>query len=68
VAIYGASCYNWVLAVESALETAVQTGPTTAARTSFAGLTPGKVYVVSVNAVGAAGMSDWSDLGSLMVI
>ena len=31
-------------------------------------LTAGQVYNVSTNGVGAAGTSDWSDVGSLMVI
>ena len=66
--VYGASAYNWSLALESAPEVDVQTAQTTGARTEFSGLTPGKVYVVSLNAVGAAGVSDWSDYGSLMVI
>ena len=58
----------WSLALESAPEVDVQTAQTTGARTDFSGLTPGKVYVVSLNAVGAAGVSNWSDFGSLMVI
>ena len=63
--VYGASSYNWSVALDSAPEVEVQT---TGARTAFNGLTPGKVYLVLLNAVGAAGVSDWSDSGSLMVI
>lgn len=66
--VYGASSYNWNLALETAPEVTVQTAQTTGARAQFSGLTPGKVYLVSLNAVGAAGVSDWSDAGSLMVI
>lgn len=66
--VRGASSYNWSLALQSAPDTDVQTAQTTGARVSFTGLTPGQVYVVCLNAVGAAGVSDWSDYGSLMVI
>jgi len=66
--VYGASAYNWSVALESAPDKDVQSAQTTGARASFSGLTPGQVYVVSLNAVGAAGVSDWSDYGSLMVI
>ena len=66
--VYGASSYNWSVALDSAPEVDVQTAQTTGARATFSGLTPGKVYLVSLNAVGAAGVSDWSDSGSLMVI
>jgi hypothetical protein len=31
-------------------------------------LTAGQAYNMSANGVGAAGNSDWSDVGSLMVI
>lgn len=54
--------------MESAPEVSVPTAQTTGARTEFSRLTPGKVYVIALNAVGAAGVSDWSDYGSLMVI
>lgn len=46
----------------------VQTAQTTAARTTFGDLTPGQLYNMEVNAVGAAGTSDWSDDGSMMVV
>ena len=66
--VYGASSYNWSVALETAPDVEVQTAQTTGAREEFSGLTPGKVYLVSLNAVGAAGVSNWSDFGSLMVI
>ena len=66
--VYGASSYNWSVALQSAPTVDVQTAQTTGARAEFSGLTPGQVYLVSLNAVGAAGVSDWSDYGSLMVI
>jgi hypothetical protein len=34
----------------------------------FEDLTAGQVYNVEANGVGSAGTSDWSDVGSLMVI
>lgn len=66
--VCGASSYNWSVALESAPDVAVKTAQTTGARASLDGLTPGKVYLISLNAIGAAGTSDWSDYGSLMVI
>jgi hypothetical protein len=66
--VYGAASYNWSIALQSSPDVAVQTAVTTGARTSFSGLTPGQVYLICLNAVGAAGLSDWSDYGSLMVI
>ena len=66
--VYGASAYNWSVALKAAPDTDVQTAQTTGGRADFAGLTAGQVYLVCVNAVGAAGVTDWSDSGSLMVI
>jgi len=66
--VYGASAYNWSVALHSAPDTDVQTAQTTGGRADFTGLTAGQVYLVSVNAVGAAGITNWSDSGSLMVI
>lgn len=63
--VYGASSYNWSQALATAPEADVQTAQTTGARVSFAGLTPGTIYAVCLN---AAGISDWSDSGSLMVV
>ena len=66
--VYGASSYNWSIALASAPDTDVQTAQTTGARASFIGLIAGQIYLVSLNAVGAAGISDWSDSGSMMVV
>jgi hypothetical protein len=64
----GAYVYNWRIALASAPTQFVQTAQTTGARTTFAGLTPGQVYNVQLNAVGAAGTSDWSDDATSMVM
>ena len=66
--VYGASSYNWSVALQTAPDVDVQKAQTTAARAEFSGLTPGQIYLVALNAVGSAGVSDWSDTGSLMVI
>jgi hypothetical protein len=68
VPIYGAAAYNWRVALASAPNTYVQTAQTTAGRHMFEELTPGEVYNVEANAVGAAGPSDWSVAGQLRVI
>ena len=66
--LYGASTYNWRVSLASSPTTPVQTSQTTAASNTFTGLTPGVVYLVTVNAVGAAGPSDWSDPATQMVV
>jgi hypothetical protein len=66
--VYGAVTYNWQVAAASAPTVILQTGETTAASTSFADLASGVVHVVTVNAVGTAGTSDWSQPSSQMVI
>ena len=66
--VYGAVTYNWRLALASAPTVTLQTDETTAAKTSFSDLTPGQTYVVTANAVGSAGTSDWSQPSSQMVI
>jgi hypothetical protein len=68
VLVKGAYAYNWRLALASAPGVFVQTAQTTGGRALFQDLTPGQVYQVAANAVGAAGASDWSGVGSLMVI
>jgi hypothetical protein len=68
VLVKGAYAYNWRLALASAPGVYVQTAQTTGGRALFQDLTPGQVYQVAANAVGAAGASDWSGWGSLMVI
>ena len=66
--VYGAFTYNWRVALASAPTVYVKTVQTTGGRMLFQGLTPGQLYLVQVNAVGAAGTSDWSDASSLMVV
>jgi Fibronectin type III domain len=58
--VFGASVYNWRISTAAAPTVVVQSAQTTAASNTFTGLTPGVVYNVQVNAVGAAGPSDWS--------
>lgn len=64
----GAYTYNWRVALASAPTVYVQTAQTTGARKIFSGLTPGQVYVVQLNAVGASGPSNWSNAADQMVI
>lgn len=66
--LYGGQAYLWRLALDSAPEVYVQTAQTTAANTSFYGLTAGEVYNIEVQAIGSAGPSDWSESSSRMVI
>lgn len=66
--IFGAATYNWRIALASAPTTYLQTQQTTGARSKFVGLTAGQIYNVALNAVGAAGTSDWSDNSSLMAV
>jgi hypothetical protein len=66
--VYGAATYNWQLAAASAPSVILQNDETSAAGTSFSGLTPGVVYIVTLNAVGTAGTTDWSQPTSQMVI
>jgi len=65
--VFGASIYNWRL-TNAATGAEVQTGQTPSARTVFDGLTPGVTYTATVNTVGAAGPSDWSNPVSQMAI
>jgi hypothetical protein len=62
--VFGASSYTWRLTPATAGATVV-TLQTTAANTEFTGLTPGVNYTVTVNALGAAGASEWSNPASL---
>jgi hypothetical protein len=66
--VFGASVYNWKLTATNAPTVVLQTAQTTGGRTTFSGLTPGVVYVAQVNAVGAAGPSDWSQPVSKMAV
>ena len=65
--VFGASLYTWTL-TPATPGGAVQTAQTTAARDTFTGLTPGATYSITVNAIGTAGASDWSNPASLMVV
>lgn len=60
--------YNWQVALADAPETILMRGQSTSAKVALAGLTPGKPYLVQVNAVGTAGASDWSNAGSRIII
>lgn len=66
--IYGASSYNWRVALASAPNTYVRTAQTVGGRSTFEGLIAGELYNVECNAVGAAGPSNWSVAGQLRVI
>lgn len=65
--VFGAAIYNWRLTATGQTAPA-QTVQTTAASTTFAGLTPAISYSVQVNAVGAAGPSDWSNQVTQIVV
>jgi hypothetical protein len=59
--VFGAATYNWKLTPATGTPITAQS---TAANYTFTGLTPGMNYTVTVNAVGAAGTSDWSNPAS----
>lgn len=65
--VFGASVYNWQL-TSSAPGSAPQTAQSTASSITFTGLTPGVIYTVSANAMGAAGPSNWSNPASQMAV
>ena len=67
-AVYGAALYTARLAKASAPTVFVDTQQQTGTRFMFAELTPGELYNVDINAIGAAGPSDFSDVGTLRVI
>jgi hypothetical protein len=66
--VNGGATYNWRLTTAAAPNTVLQTAQTTAASTMFNDLTPGVVYLVTANVVGAAGPSDWSEPASQMAL
>lgn len=66
--VQGASLYTGRIALASKPDVFVQTIQQTGVRFEFVGLTPGEVYMVQMNCIGAAGPSDWSDFGTLRVI
>ena len=59
--VSGAAIYNWQVSTAANPNVLVQTAQTTAANNTFTSLTPGVVYQVTVNVVGAAGPSNWAD-------
>lgn len=66
--VYGASLYTARIALASAPTTYLQTKQGTGARFEFLGLVPGELYNIDMNAIGAAGPSDYSDVGTMRVI
>jgi len=62
--VFGAANYNYRLTPGTAGATPV-TEQDTASTHTFSGLTAGVNYKIEVNALGAAGPSDWSNPGSL---
>ena len=68
VPMAGAAIYNWRVTTATSPAAPVLTAQTTAASNTFSGLTPGLVYQVTANAVSSAGISDWSDPATQMVV
>lgn len=66
--VNGASTYNWRVALATTPAVFVQQKQTTSSRAVIDGLTPGERYLVQVSAVGAAGPSNYSSAGELIVI
>jgi hypothetical protein len=66
--VYGASLYTARLALASAPTVYLQTQQGTGAHFEFDGLTPGELYNVDMDAIGTAGPSDWSDVGTMRVV
>jgi hypothetical protein len=66
--VNGAYTYNWQLALASAPTVMLQTVTTTKASVDFTALTPGEVYNIQGQAVGAAGASNWSNASSIRVL
>ena len=62
------STYNWRVAFPGNPPDIKVRTQSTAASTTFLNLTPGQIYIVDVNVVGAAGPSDYSDSSQLMVV
>jgi hypothetical protein len=62
--VFGAANYNWKLTPATSGAAPIL-GQSTASAYTFTGLTPGVNYTVEVNALGAAGLSDWSNPASL---
>jgi hypothetical protein len=62
--VFGAANYNWKL-TPATTGAAPIVSQSTASNYTFTGLTPGMSYTVEVNALGTAGLSDWSNPASL---
>jgi hypothetical protein len=65
--VFGAATYNWTLTPATPGATVV-TGQSTGASFTFAGLTPGVIYAIAVNAFGSSGASNWSGPVSQMAV
>jgi hypothetical protein len=66
--VYGVGAYNWRLALASAPTVYVQTAQTMGGRVDLTGLTVPAAYNVAVQAVGAEGPGDWSEVGTATII
>jgi hypothetical protein len=66
--IYGASLYTARLALATAPLVYLQTKQSTGTRFLFEALTAGELYNVGMNAIGAAGPSDWSNDGTGRIV
>jgi|SRR5665213_2683887 len=64
----GAATYTWRLTAAAAPTVVLQLAQSTATSYTFANLTPGVVYNVEANAVGAAGPSGWTAPVPQMVV
>jgi hypothetical protein len=62
--VFGAASYTW-RAMPATTGASAVTLQTTAANATLTGLTPGVNYTITVNAIGAAGASEWSNPASL---
>jgi hypothetical protein len=63
-AVFGAANYNWKLTPNTPGATPLL-AQSTASFYLFTGLTPGVNYTAVANALGAAGLSDWSNPASV---
>jgi hypothetical protein len=66
--VSGALTYNWRLTTTAQPDVVVQSEQTSAANVSFEGLTPGVIYQLKANAIGTAGVSDWTTPATQMVV
>ncbi len=66
--VRGAYAYNWRAALASSPTVYVEVAQTAGGRYTFGDLTPGLIYAVQANALGAVGESNWSSSATLMVV